>query len=76
MPWHKSGATHYHAQLGPPDKGRSIKGLIVSWSIARINDLWEGSMDKRKVRSLSLDAVRMAIELRYCNAPYIHITSN
>ena len=23
------GATHYHAQLGLPDKGRAIKGLVV-----------------------------------------------
>ena len=22
-------ATHYHAQLGPPDKDRAIKGLVV-----------------------------------------------
>ena len=29
MPWPKSGATQYHAQLGLPDKGRAIKGLVV-----------------------------------------------
>ncbi len=29
MPWPKTGATQYHAQLGLPDKGRAIKGLIV-----------------------------------------------
>ena len=53
MPWpQKTGATHYHAQLGLPDKGRAIKGLVVCWCMARINDLWDGSMDKRKVRSL------------------------
>ena len=46
----KTGATHYHAQLGLPDKGRVIKGLVVCWSMAKINDLWDGSMDKRKVR--------------------------
>ncbi len=33
-------------------KGRAIKGLVVCWSMTRINDLWDGSMDKRKVRSL------------------------
>ncbi len=27
MPWPKIGATHYHAQLGLPDKGRAIKVL-------------------------------------------------
>ena len=29
MPWPKTGATQYHAQLGLPDKGRAIKGLVV-----------------------------------------------
>ncbi len=29
MPWHQSGANHYHAQFGHPDKGRAIKGLVV-----------------------------------------------
>ena len=28
MPWPQTGATHYHAQLGFPDKGRAIKGLV------------------------------------------------
>ena len=27
----KTGATHYHAQLGLPDKGRAIKGLVVCY---------------------------------------------
>ena len=29
MPWPKTDATQYHAQLGLPDKGRAIKGLVV-----------------------------------------------
>ena len=29
MPWLKTGATHYHAQLGLLDKGREIKELVV-----------------------------------------------
>ncbi len=35
MPWPKTGATHYHAELGLPDKGRAIKGLFVcnSWDL-------------------------------------------
>ncbi len=35
MPWPKTGATQYHAQLGLPDNGRAIKGLIIchSWDI-------------------------------------------
>ena len=28
MPWSQTGATQYHAQLGFPDKGRAMKGLI------------------------------------------------
>ena len=52
MPWPQTCATQYHAQLGPPDKGRAIKGLVVCCSMARINDLWVVSMDKRKVRGL------------------------
>ena len=45
----KKGATHYHAQLGLPDKGRVSKKLVVCWSMARINDLWDGSLDKRSL---------------------------
>ena len=30
MPWPKTGATQYHAKLGLPDKGGTIKGLFVS----------------------------------------------
>ncbi len=29
MPWPQTGTTHYHAQLGLPDKGRTVKGLVV-----------------------------------------------
>ena len=29
MPWPQTGATQYHVQLGLPDKGRAIKGLVV-----------------------------------------------
>ena len=29
MPWLKTGATHYYAQLGFSVKGRAIKGLVV-----------------------------------------------
>ncbi len=35
MYWPQTGATHYHAQLGLPDKGRVINGLVVcnSWDL-------------------------------------------
>ena len=29
MLWYITGATHYHAYLGLPDKSRIIKGLVV-----------------------------------------------
>ena len=52
MPWPQTGATHYDVQSGPPDKDRAIKGLVVCWSMARINDLCDWSLDKRKVHGL------------------------
>ena len=47
MPWSKTGATQYHAQLGLPDKGRAIKELVVwnSWDLEPLdllNDLAPG----------------------------------
>ncbi len=38
MPWPKTGATHYHAQLGLPDKSHAFKGLVVcySWDLDKI----------------------------------------
>ena len=41
MPWPLTGATHYHAQLGLPDKGRAIKGLVVynSWDLEPLDPL-------------------------------------
>ncbi len=51
----KTGATQYHAQLGLQKKVMLSKGwlsAIVCCSMAKINDLCDGSMDKRKVRSL------------------------
>ncbi len=35
MPWRKTGAFQYHAQLGLLDKGRAIKGLVVcnNWDL-------------------------------------------
>ena len=45
---------------------------IICCSVAMINDLWDGSMDQRKVCGWSLVVVRMAIELKYWNTSYIH----
>ena len=43
MPWPQTGATHYNAQLGHPDKGRIIKGLVVfnNWDLEPL-DLQNG----------------------------------
>ncbi len=43
MPLPQTGATQYHAQLGPPDKVRVIKGLVVSnnWDLEPL-DLLNG----------------------------------
>ena len=43
IPWPQTGATHYHAQLGLPDKGRAIKGLVVckDWDLEPL-DLLNG----------------------------------
>ena len=32
MTWPKTGATHYHAQLKLPDKGRAVKWLDLETS--------------------------------------------
>ena len=36
MPWPQTVATQYYAQLGLPDKGRAIKGLVVCNNIIRL----------------------------------------
>ncbi len=49
IPLLQTWATNYHAQLGLQDKGRSIKWLVVCYSVVRIYE-WDGSLDLRKVR--------------------------
>ena len=41
MPWPQTGATQRHAQLGLPDKGRAIKGLVVcnNWDLEPLDIL-------------------------------------
>ncbi len=36
MPWPKTGAPHYNAQLRLLDKGHAIKVLIVSWVLLNL----------------------------------------
>ncbi len=54
MPLPKTGATHYHAHLGLLDFQRSYNQRVgcLLCSMARMYDLWDGSLEKRKVRSL------------------------
>ncbi len=67
MPWPKTAAFHYHAQLGLSCKGRAINRLVVCyvvWLRSRMG-FWTSA------RSVvwSLVEVRMAIELKYRNTP-------
>ncbi len=41
MPVSKTGATHYHTQLGLPQRGRVHKGLILctSWDLEPLDGL-------------------------------------
>ena len=43
MPWPQTGATQYHTQLGLPEKGHAIKGLVVcnDWDLEPL-DLLNG----------------------------------
>ncbi len=49
---------HYHEQLGSPDNGRAINLLVVCCSMAKINDLWDGPIDKSLVPCCSQDGNR------------------
>ena len=55
MPWPQTGATQYHAQLGLPGKGRTIKGLVVcnNWDLEPL-DLPNG---------LALDCYQPSLEV-------------
>ncbi len=51
MPWPQTGATHYHAQLGLPVKGSTIKRLVfcyVIWlvweSLCKTQGAWFGPL--------------------------------
>ncbi len=77
MPWPGTCVKHYHAQLGPPDKGRAIKGLVV-WYVVWLGSLIYGMGLWTSARCVvwSLFVVLIAIELKYRNKPEIHIDTN
>ena len=53
MSWPQTNTTYYHAQLGLLNKEGAIKEFFcLLYSMAWIYDLWDGSLDKRKVRGL------------------------
>ncbi len=56
MPW---TATHYHAQLGLPDKGRANKGLVVCYAGSMIYEI--GVWISARCLVLRLVVVRMAM---------------
>ncbi len=73
MPWPQTGATHYHTQIGPSDKGRAIKGLVVCYAI------WLGTMICWMSLWTSARCVvwspivgRMAMELKFRNTQKIN----
>ena len=66
IPWPRKGATQYHAQLGLPDKGRAIKGLVVSWMLLNLISLGvtsflkiEGEFHTYEVRYLIMKDVEL-----------------
>ena len=63
-----NSTTHYHAQLGPPDKGHAIKVMVVCY-VVWLGSLIYESLDKRKAVVWYLVVVRISIELQYHNTP-------
>ena len=63
MPWIKTGATHCHAQLGLPDKGRAIKELIVCWVLLNLIP-WVFGQERRNLSLLSYPRL-----LAMCHGP-------
>ena len=57
MPWPQTGATHYHAQLGLPDKGSANNVLVVCYVV------WLGSMKGMGLRTWA----RCAGLVPYCD---------
>ncbi len=56
MPWSQTGATHYHSQLGHPDKG-----LLYCWNLWRVFKVFKA----QGAWVWSLVKVMMAIEIKY-----------
>ncbi len=63
---------HEHAQLGPPDKGRVINGLVIYY-LVWLGSMIYGLLTISRCVVWSLFVVLIAIELKYRNKPEIHI---
>ena len=68
MPWPLTGATHNQSELGLPDKGHAIKGLVVC-NVGSLKGMGLRTIARCVVGSLF--AVSMAIKLKYRNTPWI-----
>ncbi len=67
MPWPKKDATPYLAQLGPPDKGHSIEGLVVCGVVESMKGMGLRICIGQGVRVSSLVVVRMVTGLKNGN---------
>ena len=65
----KTGSNHYHAQLGLPDKGRAIKGLVVCYLLWLKMGLWTSAICVGLVPYCGQDGYRAQI-------PQHHILHN
>ena len=68
MPWTKTGATHYHAQLGLIIQGLSIKGVVVYGANGRFTPQLERCMFQGAWRGLEPEATpspQQGIELQF-----------
>ncbi len=63
MAWSQTGAAHYHAQQGPPDKDCAIKELFVCYVVmARCVGLFPGC-GKLKYRNNPLETIHSICQI-------------
>ncbi len=71
MPWPKTGAIQYHAQLGLLDKVCAIKGLIVSYdSDIELLDLLNGRAGSRSLSTVPRSMKSKSIEVYVETLPF------
>ncbi len=73
MPQHPTGANHYHAHLGLPDRGHVVKGLVFCHVVWLGFIIYKMGLWTSVVRGFgNLVVVRMFIELKQHNTQQIH----